>query len=60
MRIAPHIHRIGSDSIVNAYLVEEAGQVTIIDAGVPGYYGDIPRELTAPWVAQSPMCARWC
>jgi glyoxylase-like metal-dependent hydrolase (beta-lactamase superfamily II) len=47
MRIAPHIHRIGSDSIVNAYLVEEAGQVTIIDAGVPGYYGDIPRELTA-------------
>ena len=47
MRIAPNIHRIGSDSIVNAYLVEEAGEVTIIDAGVPGYYGDIPRELAA-------------
>jgi glyoxylase-like metal-dependent hydrolase (beta-lactamase superfamily II) len=47
MRIAPNIHRIGSDSIVNAYLVEDAGEVTIIDAGVPGYYGDIPRELTA-------------
>ena len=47
MRIAPNIHRIGSQSIVNAYLVEEAGEVTIIDAGVPGYYGDIPRELTA-------------
>ena len=47
MRIAPNIHRIGSQSIVNAYLVEEAGEVTIIDAGMPGYYGDIPRELTA-------------
>lgn len=47
MKIAPHIHRIGNDSIVNAYLVEEAGEVTIIDAGVPGYYGDIPRELAA-------------
>jgi glyoxylase-like metal-dependent hydrolase (beta-lactamase superfamily II) len=46
MRIAPKIHRIGGDSIVNAYLVEDAGEVTIIDAGVPGYYGDIPRELT--------------
>jgi glyoxylase-like metal-dependent hydrolase (beta-lactamase superfamily II) len=45
MRIAPNIHRIGSQSIVNAYLVEEAGEVTIIDAGVPGYYGDILREL---------------
>ena len=26
---------------------EEAGQVTIIDAALPGYYRDIPRELTA-------------
>ncbi|MEZ4503269.1 MAG: MBL fold metallo-hydrolase [Dehalococcoidia bacterium] len=47
MRIAPLIHRIGTNSIVNAYLLEEAGEVTIIDAGVPGYYGDIPRELAA-------------
>ena len=47
MEIAPRIHRIGSDSIVNAYLIEEAGEVTIIDAGVPGYYDDIPRELEA-------------
>jgi glyoxylase-like metal-dependent hydrolase (beta-lactamase superfamily II) len=45
MKIADHIHRIGVDSIVNAYLVEEAGEVTIIDAGVPGYYADIPNEL---------------
>lgn len=47
MKVAPSIHRIGSNSIVNAYLVEDAGAVTIIDAGVPGYYDDIPRELAA-------------
>jgi glyoxylase-like metal-dependent hydrolase (beta-lactamase superfamily II) len=33
--------------MVNAYLVEEAGEVTIIDAGVPGYYDDLPKELAS-------------
>ena len=47
MKIAPSIHRIGGNSIINAYMVEDAGAVTIIDAGVPGYYDDIPRELAA-------------
>ncbi len=47
MKIAPSIHRLGDNSIVNSYLIEEAGEVTIIDAGVPGYYDDIPRELAA-------------
>ena len=47
MRLAPGIHRIGDQSMVNAYLLEDAGEVTIIDAGVPGYYRDIPRELAA-------------
>lgn len=47
MKIAPSIRRIGTNSIVNSYLVVEAGEVTIIDAGVPGYYTDIPRELEA-------------
>ncbi len=47
MKIAPGIHRIGDNSIVNSYLVEQAGEVTIIDAGVPGYYKDITRELAA-------------
>jgi len=47
VRIAPGIHRLGSNSIVNSYLLEDSGDVTIIDAGVPGYYGDIPRELAA-------------
>jgi glyoxylase-like metal-dependent hydrolase (beta-lactamase superfamily II) len=45
VQIAPSIHRIGTNSMVNAYLVEEAGEVTIIDAGVPGYYADLSREL---------------
>jgi len=47
MQIAPGIHRIGSNSAVNAYLLEEGGEVTIIDAAMPGYYDDIPRELAA-------------
>ncbi|HYU49692.1 MAG TPA: MBL fold metallo-hydrolase [Candidatus Limnocylindria bacterium] len=46
MRIAPSLHRIGS-SLVNSYLVEEAGQVTIVDAGLPGYRGYLRDELGA-------------
>jgi glyoxylase-like metal-dependent hydrolase (beta-lactamase superfamily II) len=45
VRIAPAIHRLGDNPIVNAYLVEEAGEVTLIDAGMPGLYGAIPAEL---------------
>lgn len=47
MKLAPGIHRIGTDSTVNAYLLEEAGEVTIIDAAMPGYYDAIPTELAA-------------
>jgi glyoxylase-like metal-dependent hydrolase (beta-lactamase superfamily II) len=46
MRLAPSLHLIGS-YIVNSYLVEEAGQVTIVDAGLPGYWRDLPAELEA-------------
>ncbi len=46
MRLAPSLHRLGN-GLVNAYLVEEAGLVTIIDAGVPGYWADLPAELAA-------------
>jgi hypothetical protein len=46
MRLAPSLHRIGSDR-VNCYLLEEAGSVTVIDAGVPGYYGDLLAELSS-------------
>ena len=47
MELAPGIRRIGSDSIVNSYLVEEGGEVTIIDAGAPGLWSLVPRELEA-------------
>jgi glyoxylase-like metal-dependent hydrolase (beta-lactamase superfamily II) len=46
MKIAPSLHRLGS-GLVNSYLVEEAGLVTIIDAGLPGYWKDLPAELAA-------------
>jgi glyoxylase-like metal-dependent hydrolase (beta-lactamase superfamily II) len=46
VQLAPSLHRIGN-GLINSYLLEEAGAVTIIDAGVPGYWGDLPAELTA-------------
>jgi len=46
MRIAPSLHRLGS-SLVNSYLVEDTGGVSIIDAGLPGYWNDLPAELAA-------------
>ena len=33
VKIAPSLHRLGTSSLVNSYLVEEAGLVTIFDAG---------------------------
>ncbi len=48
MRIAPSLHRLGTSSLVNSYLVADEGGVTIIDAGLPGYYGkDLPAELAS-------------
>ena len=44
MRLKSSLHRIGS-SLVNSYLIDDGGQVTIIDAGLPGYWGDLPAEL---------------
>jgi glyoxylase-like metal-dependent hydrolase (beta-lactamase superfamily II) len=46
MRIAPRIHRIGT-GLVNSYLLEEGSAITIIDAGAPGYWNDLPNELAA-------------
>jgi glyoxylase-like metal-dependent hydrolase (beta-lactamase superfamily II) len=46
MRLAPSLHRLGEE-IVGCYLVEDAGGVTIIDAGVPAYYADLTAELAA-------------
>ena len=44
MQLAASLHRIGN-GLINSYLVEESGEVTIVDAGVPGYWGDLPDEL---------------
>jgi glyoxylase-like metal-dependent hydrolase (beta-lactamase superfamily II) len=46
MEIAPGIHRLGN-GLINAYLVEDAGEVTIVDAGIAGYWGDLPGALAA-------------
>lgn len=46
MQIAPSLNRLGS-SIVNSYLVEDGGAVTIVDAGLPGYWRLLGPELAA-------------
>ncbi len=46
MRLTPSLHRLGEE-IVGCYLVEEAGAVTIIDAGVSAYYAGLTAELAA-------------
>ena len=45
MEVAPGIRRIGSDSKINSYLVEEGDRVTVVDAGVSGFYADLWVEL---------------
>jgi glyoxylase-like metal-dependent hydrolase (beta-lactamase superfamily II) len=46
MQLSPSLHQIGSD-VVNSFLVEEAGAVTIIDAGLPGQWNELLAELAA-------------
>ena len=45
MKLAPGLHRIGSD-VVNVYLVEDAAGVTIVDAGLPGHWRELEQELS--------------
>jgi len=47
VEIAPRIRRIGRDSIINSYLIEEGGGVTIVDAGLSGLWNSLPEELAA-------------
>ncbi len=47
MEVASRIRRVGPDSIVNSYLVEDGGEVTVIDAGAPGLWGRVAGELAA-------------
>src|SRR5689334_4596165 len=46
MRIADGLHRVGN-GVVNAYLVIEGTEVTIVDAGMPGFWPDLLAELGA-------------
>jgi glyoxylase-like metal-dependent hydrolase (beta-lactamase superfamily II) len=44
--VAPGIHRLGNE-IVNFYLVEADGGTTLVDAGVPGFRGQIDQLVGA-------------
>lgn len=46
MEIAPHVHRIGND-IVAAYLVDTDEGITVIDAGLPGLWGEFQSTLAS-------------
>lgn len=46
MRIAPGLHRVGTD-VVAFYLVDDGAGVTLIDAGVRGHWRELERELAA-------------
>lgn len=45
MKLAPHLHRLGND-IVASYLIDLPEGITLIDAGLPGHWHDLQRELT--------------
>jgi glyoxylase-like metal-dependent hydrolase (beta-lactamase superfamily II) len=44
--VAPRIHRVGAD-MVNAYVIEDGGEVVIVDAGAPSYWGELLATLQA-------------
>jgi len=46
VEIAPGIRRLG-EGLVNVYLLEEAGELTIVDAGLPGQWKDLAAEVAA-------------
>jgi glyoxylase-like metal-dependent hydrolase (beta-lactamase superfamily II) len=46
VEITTGIRRLGP-GLVNAYLLEDGGAVTIVDAGAPGYWNALPAELAA-------------
>jgi glyoxylase-like metal-dependent hydrolase (beta-lactamase superfamily II) len=42
--VAPGVHRLGNE-MVNFYLVEADGGLTLVDAGLPGFYGQLEELL---------------
>jgi hypothetical protein len=57
MEIADGIHRFGT-RMVNWYLIERGGRLTLIDAGMRGYWPQSP-PLSATWAARSRRSRRW-
>jgi glyoxylase-like metal-dependent hydrolase (beta-lactamase superfamily II) len=45
MQLAPNLYRLGTSSLVNSYLIEDAGKITVVDAGLPGLWKDLVREV---------------
>ncbi|MFE4915493.1 MBL fold metallo-hydrolase [Streptomyces sp. NPDC056652] len=46
MKLAPHLHRLGND-VVACYLIDTPDGITLIDAGLPGHWRDLQRELSS-------------
>jgi glyoxylase-like metal-dependent hydrolase (beta-lactamase superfamily II) len=46
VQITSGIRRLGP-GLANAYLLEEAGEITIVDTGAPAYWNALPGELAA-------------
>lgn len=44
MKLAPHLYRLGND-VVASYLIDTPEGITLIDAGLPGHWRDLHREL---------------
>lgn len=47
MRLAPNLHRLGTSRLINSYVIDEGGELTIIDAGLRGHWTELERELAA-------------
>ncbi|WP_327236174.1 MBL fold metallo-hydrolase [Streptomyces sp. NBC_01317] len=46
MKLAPHLHRLGND-VVACYLIDTPDGITLVDAGLPGHWRDLQRELSS-------------
>jgi glyoxylase-like metal-dependent hydrolase (beta-lactamase superfamily II) len=44
MEVGPGIHRLGNE-LVNFYVVEDAGELMLVDAGLPGFHGQLEAFL---------------
>lgn len=57
MELAPGLRRLGDSSLVNSYLIEGDGGLTVIDAGLQGHWKDLLAELEAMGRAPSDIRA---